>query len=268
MSRKRLTSRKDDSHRVLPEDRRQLAPDAEHQIQTFVDSLLVNEGTRRLILEGLKNPAMLREIAKRHGFPFPNDPGSRLRFKRAIEKKDRRTLLSIIRKDWPNDPIPHGKENLINDVQSKVLTPTILRKALISVADTLKQDRPGPPARIPPGSYAQLADKADSLFPVILKLLQNYPRSGRTLEEHLDFMKSQHADACTFLATHVEQLKKLLGGEQLPKPAKKIKTKAHVIADSLAGCDYGLSFSTSIERVSQGRRERERSKPSDPDSAN
>ncbi len=252
-------SRSKASNSFPPDSQSKLGPDAERQIRTFVDDLLDNRGLRRLFLEGLNNPSILGELAKRTGVQIPRDASLILRFKRALQKKDRVTLLSIVRQDFAQHPVPQGKEIILTDVKDRVLTATVARKALISIADTLKRDSAGRPALIAPDEYSELADRADLLEPVILKLLENPPNeTGRTLEEHLAFMKGKHDVACTFLERYIPQLKHLLSSKNLPKAAKKSETKARVIADALAGRDRGLSFKTSIERVRQGRRERDR----------
>jgi hypothetical protein len=245
-------SRRENLEPIPPDDQAKLDPETERQAQEFVHDLLTNEGFRRPYLEVLNRPVLARELANLMGLGAPLDAAARIKFKRALERGDRSTLLHIVRQSCVKHPIPPGTYKAVRTLQNPVVTANEAKKALKSVLDDMKQKKPGPPQLILQSEYGQLVARADSLFPVILEVLERFPSSKRTVEEHLEFMQRAHPDACMFLLKYVDDLKKLLDDEQ--PPAKKLKTRAHRIAGALAGRDYGLLPSTSFAYVSQERR--------------
>jgi hypothetical protein len=246
MPRKKSVVAKPAVVRITPEE-------ADRQAQRFVDKLLgkENEFGRRAILEGLNHPQTLDHLSKKTGLPsFHSDPSSRVKFKSALERKDRKKLIAIVKEDFVKNPIPPGKERAF----MQVFEPRTWRKGLVEAANQLK-GKPGATPLVSPSDYPKLANCADGLRPVIRKILEErHEGNKRTVGECLEFWSQQYPEPCQFLLRHHDKLAELLNAKRLPKLAKKLETQAHVIADSLAGCEEGLKFSTSIERVRQGRR--------------
>jgi hypothetical protein len=202
-------------------------------------------------LEGLNHPETLDRLSKKTGLPsFRSDPSSRVRLKLALERKDRKKLTAIVKEDFLKNPIPPGKERAL----MQVFEPRIWRKGLVEAANQLK-GKPGATPLVSPADYPKLASCADGLRPIIQKLLNERDDGNpRTVGECLEFWRRKYPEPCQFLLRNADKLTELLNAKRLPKSAKKLETQAHVIADALAGCEEGLKFSTSIERVRQGRR--------------
>jgi hypothetical protein len=92
------------------------------------------------------------------------------------------------------------------------------------------------------------------LEPAILKLL-TLPKTSRTLDEALDYLKKDHPQACEFLSRHIGQFQQAMEDPSLLNRAKKnMKGRARVLAEAMAGADHKLTFSTSRERVRRARK--------------
>ena len=227
--------------------------ETERQARRIVDKILDKHNPigRRAILEGLKHPELLARMSKEAGLrSMRSDPSFRIKLKSALEKSDRQKLIELFTEDLLKHPIAPGNEHKV--VQA--LGPQTFRKTLLEVANTLK-GKPGKASLVDLADYPELAIRADSIRPIVLKILIER-REGNTspIKKYLDFWNEQFPEPCQFLLRHVDKLTELLDSKRLPKPAKKLETQARVIAESLAGCEEGLTFSTSIERVREGRR--------------
>jgi hypothetical protein len=237
--------------------------EADRQAQRFVDILLdkANPHARRAMLTGLDHPEIVIALSKNIKSPPERlDPVLRVKLKSALQKGNRNALVALMRDLYLNDPIPPEQQNAFE----RIFKPLFLRGALLEYADTLK-GKPGKAPLVDPSGYPELARRADILRPVIQRLLDER-RDGnkRTAGECLNFWSQQFPEACQFLSRHSGKLEELLRMDRLPKPAEKLETQAHVIADALAGCEEGLEFSTSIERVRQGRRMAKQSSKQNP----
>lgn len=114
----------------------------------------------------------------------------------------------------------------------------------------------GPKPKIPKRDYPKLAARGDQLKPVIHKLLVELASgTKRAVSELFEFWKVDHAEACNFLLHHISRLERALKDQRLLKRATRIEARAALLADALAGSDYGLRFRTSIERTREGRRQ-------------
>jgi hypothetical protein len=227
--------------------------EADRQARRIVDKILDKKNPigRRAILEGLKHPELLAHMSREAGFGrLRSNPSFRMKLKSAIERNNRERLIELFADDLVEHPIASGKENEVVNV----FGPQIIRKTFLQIAETLK-GKPGKVALINPPEYPSLATLADSLLPPILKVLEERKAGNtRSIREYLEFWSEQFPEPCNFLLRHEGKLTELLNAKRLPKLAKKLETQARVIADSLAGCDNGVKFSTSIELVRQGRR--------------
>jgi hypothetical protein len=135
----------------------------------------------------------------------------------------------------------------------KALSSTELRRSLQKAGGLFKLRR-GPTPKIPNSKYKDLAARAELLTPVMLKLLTEL-QSGtkRSFQELLEFWKKDHDEGCSFLLRHIGRLRQALDSLALLKRGRKPLSRARVLAQALAGSDYGLTFSTSLVRVRQAK---------------
>jgi hypothetical protein len=135
----------------------------------------------------------------------------------------------------------------------KALDTTALRRSLQKASGIFKLRR-GPNPKIPNFRYTDLAAKAELLTPVMFKLLTEL-QSGtkRSIQELLEFWKKDHDEGCSFLLRHIGRLRQALDSPALLKRGRKLLSRARVLAEALAGSDYGLTFSTSLVRVRQAK---------------
>jgi hypothetical protein len=128
-----------------------------------------------------------------------------------------------------------------------------LRKSFKALAKPFSSHR-GPKPKLPTEKNAEARETAELLQPAILKLLE-IPSTSHTLVETLQFLHKDYPKACEFLLRHVHLLQQALKDPKLlRRAAKRIEARSRVLADAMAGADYELSFSTSLERVRQARR--------------
>ena len=167
----------------------------------------------------------------------------------AIQKRDKETL------------VPWAKR----EAMDRKLTKDEIRRQLDSTkSETLKRSlrgfratfrfRRGPKPQIPRDDYVLLLTTAEFLRPAISKLLAELGSTTRTLREILTFLQKDHPEASKFLMRHEMTLEKALQDPALLKRAQyRPAARARVIANAMAGCEYGLAFSTSIERVREAK---------------
>jgi hypothetical protein len=148
----------------------------------------------------------------------------------------------------------------------KLTTAEITRLLDSTRSETLKRSlkgfratfrfRRGPKPHITQDEYTTLLETANFLLPAVSKLLAELS-SGDSHREIPKDMYEAHADAdaCKFLLRHEMTLEKALKDPALRKRAqKRPAARARVIANAMAGCEYGYAFSTSLERVRDARR--------------
>jgi hypothetical protein len=142
----------------------------------------------------------------------------------------------------------------------QVLNPPMLRKAIQEAESVFKLKR-GPNPKIPLHKYSELAAWSDRLTPVIEKLLSELALgTKRPISDYLEFWKVEHPGACGFLLSHLDRFQIALNNPALRIRGTKVKSRARVLADALAGSDYNLSFLTSRDRASAARRFRSTSR--------
>jgi hypothetical protein len=136
----------------------------------------------------------------------------------------------------------------------QALNPSLLRKA-IQEAESIFKLRRGPKPKLPRHKYPELRVLADQLRPVIEKLITELDSgTKRPISDFLEFWRKEHPEACSLLLRHLGRLEQALIDPALRKRGTKIKSRARVLADALAGSDYGLTFLTSRDRASAIRR--------------
>jgi hypothetical protein len=138
-----------------------------------------------------------------------------------------------------------------------------LKQSLKGLRDSFRFRR-GPAPRVAQDQYKALLKTADLLRPAISKLLVELSSTSHTLQEILKYMQKDYSTACAFLLRHEFRLAEALRDPKLLERAQKRRAaRAGVIASAMAGCDYKLAFSTSIERVREARRRLKQSSESD-----
>jgi len=167
----------------------------------------------------------------------------------AIQQRDRETL------------VPWAK----HEAMDRKLTKDEIRRQLDSTkSETLKRSlkgfratfrfRRGPKPQINRDDYVILLTTAEFLRPAVSKLLAERESTTRTLREILTYLQKDHPEACTFLMHHELTLETCLADPKLLARARhRPAARARVIANAMAGCEYGLAFSTSIERVREAK---------------
>jgi hypothetical protein len=167
----------------------------------------------------------------------------------ALLARDRGILVPFIKKDaqhkrWTGDQLARFLEVGKSDV---------LRKSLKELARPFSSRR-GAESKLSVREYSIAFETAELLRPAILQLLK-IPKTSRTLVDTLEYLQQDHPEACKFLLLHVHRLQQALNDPGLLRRAKKrIEARARVLADAMAGAEYQLSFSTSVEYVRQARR--------------
>jgi len=166
----------------------------------------------------------------------------------ALIQEDRQKLIPYFKKDAQ-------RRKLTKDELARLLEvgkSSVLRNSFKELARPFSSHRGAKP-KLPPGKYSEALETAELLEPAMLKLLD--PQTSHTLVETLQYLQKDHPKACEFLLRHITLLQQALNDPGLSRRAtKRIGARARVLAAALAGADYGLSFSTSVERVRQARR--------------
>jgi hypothetical protein len=167
----------------------------------------------------------------------------------ALLANDRRVLIPFIKKDsqdkkWTADELARFLEVGKSDV---------LRKSVKELVKPFSSRR-GAESKLSIDGYPMALKTAELLRPMILQLLK-IPKTNRTLVDTLQYLQKDYPEAYEFLVLHAYRLEEALNDPGLLKRARKrTEARARVLADAMAGTEYGLSFSTSVEYVRQARR--------------
>ena len=123
--------------------------------------------------------------------------------------------------------------------------------------------RSGGKTKIPHSQLGKILSRAEQLRPAIEKILQEqFSDTSHTLEEILGYCRKDFPEACDFLTLHIQRFRQAFNHNRVVSRAKtRISARAGVLADAMAGTDYGLAFSTSIEKVGEARRATRRQGP-------
>jgi hypothetical protein len=180
----------------------------------------------------------------------PNYLANLNEFATAVEQRDRARLVSWFMQYAPNSP---------KDITEKVAAqiPFIPRLAREQFAQGLKaiKLKSGPASKLGPHEYPALAELASQLTPLILKLLvERDSRTKHTIQQMIEYQMNDFPLESAFLLKHSDRLETILKDKVLLKRAKKLPTRARLIADAMAGAEYNFEPRTSVERTRQGRR--------------
>jgi hypothetical protein len=231
--------------------------------QTFVNFLFDPENTwyRNAVLMGLdiysRHPgayeASRSKLLELH--PFLGNAQAlsledRTRVRIALQRKQPEKLLELVRRAFTRNPPTRESLNLL----FATIKPLPMRKALLAAADQFK-GRQGRPSDVTAVGKELAAFAEKKLAPAILNVLQSQERGTRySLQELLDIATRDYPEASSFLLRHVALFEKAINDEKLLRRGKQLQTRAQVLADAMAGADYGLKFSTSMKRVSEARK--------------
>jgi hypothetical protein len=233
------------------------AEEVERWADILVDEFLNPKSLLRLfLLEGLGQPDVMRALAPRVRVPEvdrPLDPRSIPALRGLISSGNRDDIRKILKKTLSETP-----RAAFEWIRAKV-DPANLRKFLLAEADKFK-GKQGPRPRLSPNSDKELVSRADSLYPVLLRVLRELELgTKRSVAEVLDFLLPDYESRVTYVRRHILKLEEVLRNPPKHlKDAKRIETRARLLAAGLAGCDDGYAFNTSVEKVRQARRSRRR----------
>jgi hypothetical protein len=170
----------------------------------------------------------------------------------AAEARDRRRLIPLVKSSLV-DTNPSSKSM---DAILRALRPSALRGAIRELECIFKLQR-GPNPKIPIHKYPELATRSDMLKPIIERLLLELKSATKVpISEFLKLWKIDHPEGCNFLLCHLSRLQQAMADPSLLKRGTKIKSRARVLADALAGTEYKLTFRTSLDRTAAARRSR------------
>lgn len=116
--------------------------------------------------------------------------------------------------------------------------------------------RSGGATKITRNEFEEILSRAEQLRPAVEKILTELgSQTSHTIEEILAYCRKDYPPACDFLSLHIQRFHQAINDKRVVNRAtKRIPARAGAIADAMAGTDYGLAFSTSIERVREARR--------------
>ncbi len=228
--------------------------------QRLGNLLVDNKWYRNMFLKGLevesRSPGLLEllqeKISKTIELPSPPmDKELATRFTGAIKRRRRDEIVSLLVSDFRKS----APTQEIADTMLKMGQPRLWRKGLLQAADRLK-GAPGRPRDLEPKDYSKLASFADmDLAPLIQKVLDaQHEGTHRSIREILDFWSKDHCKASAFLLRNLPRFERVVSDPKLAERGKKRGTRAHLLAAAMAGAGHGLKPSTSVARVSEGRR--------------
>jgi hypothetical protein len=242
-----------ESGRPQPPGEKLTEAECKELAENFADMILdpSTPWVRTSILTGLQLPETSKEVARRSGFPAGifDSPACKV-FADALERMDRNRLGEILMSELLRDPpTKEQAEGIL-----KLGDPSLMRGALRE-AERMFQGKRGRKPKIAKRDYPKLAERASTLRPIILKLLAAIRSDSRSsIRDLLESWKAECPEACTFLLHHLGRLELALKDQRLRARASGLEARAGVLAEALAGADYKLRFSTSIERTREGRR--------------
>lgn len=241
-----------------PHEKKMSPGECEAFAEAFVDSLLKMPPfflTGALL--ALENWNRTTEIPRKAGYKRGPSPASMLRLKQALASKDRKRSIELVKAicfEYPPTP-DHFDSFVKGDFSGS------MRKAIEQLARQFTATR-GRKRKVQRSQYREIAERGDSLYPVCLKIVIELRSSKhRSVSTLLQLWQDEFPNACPFLLSHLSRLEAALNDKRLGKRAKQIEPFARLIADGIAGAEYGLTARTSIERAREGRRMLSRTRP-------
>jgi hypothetical protein len=116
--------------------------------------------------------------------------------------------------------------------------------------------RVGGKTKLAPTQYDKILKRAEQLRPAIEKILNELASdTTHTLPEILEYYRKDYQGACDFLLLHLRRFQQAFNDKRVMNRAtQRTSARARALADAMAGTDYELAFSTSIEKVGELRR--------------
>jgi hypothetical protein len=210
---------------------------------------------RGAILEGLGQPDLMLALAPQIRFPGIDRPLNPTlipalpALRELIVSGNRDDIRHILRRMLSETP------RTTLEWMRATLDPVHLRKFLLAEAGKFK-GKQGPQPKLSPSNDKELISRADSLYPILLRVLRELELGTKhSVAEVLDFVVPDYESQVAYVRRHISTLEEALRNPQKHlKDAKRIETRARLLAAGLAGCDDGYAFNTSIEKVRQARR--------------
>jgi|SRR5579859_1275557 len=175
----------------------------------------------------------------------------------ALNSRDRK-LLVVYTKKWAQEAC-FSREDL--RVLLKMGSSSSLKQSFKKLNSKFGF-RSGGKTKITTDELDNLLKRAEQLRPAVDKILKERSSTSHTLEEILKYCRKDYPEACNFLSLHIQLFRQAFNDKSvLRRATKRISARAGVLADAMAGTDYGLAFSTSIEKVGEARRVARRQGP-------
>ena len=206
---------------------------------------------RVAIVKGFENPKAVYKIFKGFGLKtkvLDSKEGQGLAD--AVEQGDRSALVKVLMKSVPfwNDTGDDANWKLLENMTSD------FRSTLEAATKSIRL-KTGPRSKLRPGDLAKLAQFSDRLSPLIVILLQEREaKTKRSIQEILEYRTADFPSESAFLLGNIARLESILKDKDLLDRAKKLHTRARLIADAMAAATFDLKPRTSLERSREGRR--------------
>jgi hypothetical protein len=130
------------------------------------------------------------------------------------------------------------------------------RRVFISLfKDAVPGGIPGRRKKVDEYDLPRLAALSDHLVPAskdFLMLSKHFPQ--RSAQESLDFLAAGFPEQVKYLAQHREAFERLLQDKKFLRTAKTDKSRLRLIADAMAGCEFGLKPSYAVRKAKEARR--------------
>jgi len=207
---------------------------------------------RTSMIKALQNPESTNVIIQWMGRSLHTnqDPSWQRDFQDTLEKADRERLIKLIKIQCAKNPPSRAEAHFIMTVDIGGL----IRKSLEGAAREFSAKRGAKP-KATRRDYLRIATLGDQLYPACLKMVAELRSSKHhSVQYLLEHWEQEFPEACAFLLSHLSHLDATLSDKRLRKRAKRIESFARLVADGMAGADYGLEPRTAIERAREGRR--------------
>lgn len=136
----------------------------------------------------------------------------------------------------------------------RMADPVFFKQSLKELVAPFKFHR-GPKPKIPVNAYGRLLEIATLLTPALCAILTQQKQTTHSISAILEYLRKDHPQASNFLSDHINRLIQAMNDPKILRRAQtRLEARARVLADALAGTDFGLTFSTSVERVREARR--------------
>jgi hypothetical protein len=243
--------------------RTELSPvECEEFAEAYADKILDPSFAplRPALITTIKKPETLKAFVEHMGLPMPAaspDPAWQRDFTDAIQKMDRERLINLVKTWCLKSPPKRAEVDFVVKTDFRAL----IRETFKEGAREFSAKR-GRKAKAEKREYRKIAIRGDSIYPVCLKIVtQLRCDTPDSVEQLLEHLKREHPEVCAFLLTHLQRFEAALKDERLLNRAKGVEPFAHLVADSMAGAEYGLEPRTAIERAREGRRMLSRTHP-------